>query len=78
MYDFSNNVLTELTSVLTKYALNPLFFFLFCSTRKLRGALNFDDVDVGLVSDSLVANSLYLQNGNNSAVTPVKAEEPDF
>lgn len=49
-------------------------------TRKLRGALNFDDVDVGLVSDSLVANSLYLQNGNNTAArcTPVKAEEPDY
>lgn len=29
----------------------------------MRGSLNFDDVDVGLVSDSLVANSLYLQNG---------------
>lgn len=33
------------------------------STRKVRGTLNFDEVDVGLVSDSLVANSLYLQNG---------------
>lgn len=32
-------------------------------TRKVRGTLNFDEVDVGLVSDSLVANSLYLQNG---------------
>ncbi|KAG7974483.1 hypothetical protein I3843_06G051200 [Carya illinoinensis] len=32
--------------------------------RKLRGTLNFDDVDVGLVSDSMVANSLYLQNGS--------------
>ncbi|KVH95741.1 Cyclin-like protein [Cynara cardunculus var. scolymus] len=35
--------------------------------RKVRGTLNFDDVDVGLVSDSLVANSLYLQNGNGNA-----------
>nr|GEV53483.1 retinoblastoma-related protein [Tanacetum cinerariifolium] len=32
-------------------------------TRKVRGTLNFDEVDVGLVSDSLVASSLYLQNG---------------
>ncbi|KAI3734061.1 hypothetical protein L6452_13522 [Arctium lappa] len=35
--------------------------------RKVRGTLNFDEVDVGLVSDSLVANSLYLQNGNGNA-----------
>ncbi|KAL4570058.1 hypothetical protein LXL04_025708 [Taraxacum kok-saghyz] len=33
------------------------------SSRKVR-SINFDEVDVGLVSDSLVANSLYLQNGN--------------
>lgn len=33
----------------------------------MRGALNFDEVDVGLVSDSLVANSLYLQNGKAPA-----------
>nr|QYW07157.1 retinoblastoma-related protein 2 [Dimocarpus longan] len=33
-------------------------------TRKIRGILNFGDVDVGLVSDSMVANSLYLQNGS--------------
>lgn len=32
-------------------------------SRKVNGRLNFDEVDVGLVSDSLVANSLYLQNG---------------
>ncbi|KAI7979659.1 Retinoblastoma-related protein [Camellia lanceoleosa] len=32
--------------------------------RELRGTLNFDEVDVGLVSDSLVANSLCLQNGS--------------
>ncbi|KAF8400097.1 hypothetical protein HHK36_015972 [Tetracentron sinense] len=53
-------------------------------TRKLRGTLNFDNVDVGLVSDSLVANSLYLQNGScassSDAValnSPLKAEQPD-
>nr|B1ABS0.1 RecName: Full=Retinoblastoma-related protein [Pilosella officinarum]ABZ85632.1 retinoblastoma-related protein [Pilosella officinarum] len=34
-------------------------------TRKVRGSLNFDEVDVGLVSDSLVTQSLYLQNGQN-------------
>nr|GMD72812.1 retinoblastoma-related protein 1 isoform X1 [Ipomoea batatas] len=47
--------------------------------RKLRGALNFDDVDAGLVSDSLVANSLYLQNGNSgsSPCLAVKSEQPD-
>lgn len=43
-------------------------------TRKLRGQLNFDDVDVGLVSDSMVANSLYLQNGS----TPLKTEQQDL
>ncbi|GKV39649.1 hypothetical protein SLEP1_g47391 [Rubroshorea leprosula] len=32
-------------------------------TRKVRGTLNFDGLNVGLVSDSMVANSLYLQNG---------------
>ncbi|KAI8573869.1 hypothetical protein RHMOL_Rhmol01G0308900 [Rhododendron molle] len=36
----------------------------FNGNRKLRGTLNFDDVDVGLVSGSLVANSLYLHNGS--------------
>ncbi|XP_059633401.1 retinoblastoma-related protein-like [Cornus florida] len=48
-------------------------------TRKLRGTLNFDDVDVGLVSDSLVANSLYLQNGScaSSSGAPLKSEQPD-
>lgn len=48
-------------------------------TRKLRGTLNFDDVDVGLVSDSMVANSLYLQNGScaSSSGAPVKSEQPD-
>ncbi|XP_057486240.1 retinoblastoma-related protein [Actinidia eriantha] len=47
--------------------------------RKLRGMLNFDDVDVGLVSDSLVANSLYLQNGScgSSSGAPVKSEQLD-
>ncbi|XP_009618088.1 retinoblastoma-related protein 1 isoform X3 [Nicotiana tomentosiformis] len=45
--------------------------------RKLRGALNFD-VDAGLVSDSIVANSLYLQNGNcRSPVAHVKTEQPE-
>ncbi|KAL2559974.1 Retinoblastoma-related protein 1 [Forsythia ovata] len=48
-------------------------------TRKLRGTLNFDDVDVGLVSDSMVANSLYLQNGScaSSSCTPLKSEQLD-
>ncbi|KMS99651.1 hypothetical protein BVRB_1g022190 [Beta vulgaris subsp. vulgaris] len=49
------------------------------STRRVRGALNFD-ADVGLVSDSLVANSLYLQNGScatTSTVAPLKMEQPD-
>ncbi|KAG6677157.1 hypothetical protein I3842_14G011500 [Carya illinoinensis] len=47
--------------------------------RKLRGTLNFDDVDVGLVSDSMVANSLYLQNGSctSSLGAPLKTEQPD-
>nr|B1ABR6.1 RecName: Full=Retinoblastoma-related protein [Hieracium piloselloides]ABZ85628.1 retinoblastoma-related protein [Hieracium piloselloides] len=36
-------------------------------TRKVRGSLNFDEVDVGLVSDSLVSQSLYLQNGKGPA-----------
>ncbi|OIT07525.1 PREDICTED: retinoblastoma-related protein 1 isoform X1 [Nicotiana attenuata] len=45
--------------------------------RKLRGALNFD-VDAGLVSDSIVANSLYLQNGDcRSPVAHVKTEQPE-
>lgn len=50
------------------------------STRKLRGTLNFDDVDVGLVSDSMVANSLYLQNGSSasSSGVPMKTEKPDY
>ncbi|XP_062174750.1 retinoblastoma-related protein isoform X1 [Alnus glutinosa] len=48
-------------------------------TRKVRGTLNFDDVDVGLVSDSMVANSLYLQNGTcaSSSGAQVKSEQPD-
>lgn len=41
--------------------------------RKIRGTLNYDE-DVGLVSDSMVANSLYLQNGTGA---PVKSEQPD-
>ncbi|KAL6963725.1 Retinoblastoma-related protein 1 [Sarracenia purpurea var. burkii] len=47
--------------------------------RMFRGTLNFDDVDVdvGLVCDSLVANSLYLQNGScaSSSAAPVKSEQ---
>nr|QYW07156.1 retinoblastoma-related protein 1 [Dimocarpus longan] len=48
-------------------------------TRKIRGVLNFDDVDVGLVSDSMVANSLYLQNGScaSSSGVVLKTEQPD-
>ncbi|KAH9752333.1 retinoblastoma-related protein 1 [Citrus sinensis] len=49
--------------------------------RRVRGTLNFDDVDVdvGLVSDSMVANSLYLQNGSAAASTcaVLKPEQPD-
>lgn len=47
--------------------------------RKLRAALNFDDVDAGLVSDSLVANSLCQQNGScaSSSGAPVKSEQLD-
>ncbi|GMP82155.1 hypothetical protein CsSME_00036599 [Camellia sinensis var. sinensis] len=47
--------------------------------RKLRGTLNFDEVDVGLVSDTLVANSLCLQNGScaSSSGAPVKSERLD-
>lgn len=45
-----------------KHKVMYVFVFVF-RTRKVRGTLNFDEVDVGLVSDSLVANSLYLQNG---------------
>lgn len=55
-----------------------LHCFDFFSTRKLRGTLNFDNVDVGLVSDSMVANSLYLQNQNGSLEAPVKTEQPDL
>nr|XP_043606150.1 retinoblastoma-related protein isoform X2 [Erigeron canadensis] len=36
--------------------------------RKVRGTLNFDEADV-VVSDSLVANSLYLQNGNGPSTS---------
>ncbi|XP_071703549.1 retinoblastoma-related protein-like isoform X2 [Rutidosis leptorrhynchoides] len=39
------------------------------STRKVRGTLNFDKVDVGLVSDSLVSKSLYLQNEKGPSTT---------
>lgn len=49
------------------------------SNRKVRGPLKFDDIDVGLVSDSMVANSLYLQNGSSasSSGAPLKSEQPD-
>ncbi|KAJ8427463.1 hypothetical protein Cgig2_033093 [Carnegiea gigantea] len=45
---------------------------------RVRGALNFE-ADVGLVSDSLVANSLCLQNGHcaTSSVASPKTEQPD-
>ncbi|KAL9251745.1 Retinoblastoma-related protein [Drosera capensis] len=43
------------------------------SPRRVRGKLNFDNADPGLVSDSLVANSL--QDGV-STIQPVKSEEP--
>ena len=54
-----------------------IWITLFSSTRKR--TLNFDDVDVGLVSDSMVANSLYLQNGScaSSSGAPLKTEQPD-
>ncbi|KAE8713843.1 hypothetical protein F3Y22_tig00110204pilonHSYRG00086 [Hibiscus syriacus] len=45
-----------------------------CS-RRTRVALNFDDVEVGLVSDSMVANSLYLENGSHAAA--LKSEQPE-
>ncbi|XP_065875156.1 retinoblastoma-related protein-like [Euphorbia lathyris] len=47
--------------------------------RKVRATINFDG-DVGLVSDSMVANSLYLQNGScaSSSVTLIKSEQPDI
>ncbi|EPS65821.1 hypothetical protein M569_08956, partial [Genlisea aurea] len=44
-------------------------------TRKLRGALNFDDVDVGLVTDSVVANSFYVQSGNCRTASPPPAAQ---
>lgn len=43
--------------------------------RKVRGTLNFDDVDAGLVSDSMVANSLYLQNGSSMSSSTAKSSE---
>ncbi|GKU91384.1 hypothetical protein SLEP1_g5266 [Rubroshorea leprosula] len=48
-------------------------------TRKVRGTLNFDGIDVGLVSDSMVASSLYLQNGScmSSSCAPPKSEQLD-
>ncbi|THG20887.1 hypothetical protein TEA_010088 [Camellia sinensis var. sinensis] len=51
--------------------------YLLRRNRKLRGILNFDEVDVGLVSDSLVTNNLCLQNGScaSSSGAPVKSEQ---
>ncbi|KAE9592790.1 hypothetical protein Lal_00029063 [Lupinus albus] len=47
--------------------------------RKVRGPLNFDEVDIGLVSDSMVANSLNLRNGScassSSSGAPLKSEQ---
>ncbi|XP_047325289.1 retinoblastoma-related protein [Impatiens glandulifera] len=37
--------------------------------RKVRSMLNFDEADVGLVSDSLVANSLCLQSGSSHSAS---------
>ena len=65
---------------MTSLNINILICFISSrSTRKLRGTLNFDDADVGLVSDSLVANSLYLQNGScgSSSGAPIKSEQPE-
>ncbi|KAE8682274.1 Retinoblastoma-related protein [Hibiscus syriacus] len=46
-------------------------------TRRTRVALNFDDLEVGLVSDSMVANSLYLENGSHaSSGAALKSEPP--
>ncbi|XP_077212332.1 retinoblastoma-related protein-like isoform X2 [Tasmannia lanceolata] len=45
------------------------------SNRKVSGKLNFDDV--GLVSDSLVAGSLYPQNGTSTSNAPLKCEQAD-
>lgn len=57
---------------------NRCFYTILFSNRKARGILNLDN-DVGLVSDSMVANSLCLQNGK-CAPTPgatLKCEQPD-
>ncbi|CAI0421561.1 unnamed protein product [Linum tenue] len=47
--------------------------------RKAKMSLAFDGADVGLVSDSIVANSFNLQNGNHATSTggPLKAEQPE-
>ncbi|KAM7464786.1 hypothetical protein LguiA_032907 [Lonicera macranthoides] len=47
--------------------------------RKLRNTLKFEDGDIGLVSDSLVAHSLYLQNGScgSSSGATLKSEQPE-
>ncbi|KAK8643255.1 hypothetical protein V6N13_012559 [Hibiscus sabdariffa] len=49
-------------------------------SRRTRVALNFDDLEVGLVSDSMVANSLYLENGSHAssgAGAALKSEQPE-
>ncbi|XP_010250475.1 PREDICTED: retinoblastoma-related protein-like [Nelumbo nucifera] len=53
-------------------------------TRKVRGALNFDVDNVGLVSDSFVMGSLYIQNGSSASSPgaaalnpPLKSEQPE-
>ncbi|KAK8552689.1 hypothetical protein V6N12_041270 [Hibiscus sabdariffa] len=48
-------------------------------SRRTRVALNFDDLEVGLVSDSMVANSLYLENGSHasSGAASLKSEQPE-
>ncbi|KAB2031357.1 hypothetical protein ES319_D05G299800v1 [Gossypium barbadense] len=51
------------------------------STRNIRIKLKFDDLEGGLVSDSMVANSLYLQSGSHTlASSPgaaLKSEQPE-
>ncbi|MBA0701490.1 hypothetical protein Goari_027118, partial [Gossypium aridum] len=51
------------------------------STRNIRIKLKFDDLEGGLVSDSMVANSLYLQSGSHTlASSPgaaLKTEQPE-
>jgi retinoblastoma-like protein 1 len=57
---------------------NRCFYIFLISNRKARGTLNLDN-DVGLVSDSMVANSLGLQNGNCASTSgaALKSEQSD-